>query len=302
MYTRNYLTVLMLILYPALVFSQDGQLTGDIASLVETERNFARASVERGIRSSFLEYFADDAIVFQPHPVKYKEAVREQPVPADPLAYILDWEPLFSDASADGDLGYNTGPYILTDNSPRRRPPQYGFFFSVWKRQDGSEWKVVLDVGIETNEAYTGSRVLKTGGISSVAGNSEARQQDDQDSLFDAENALRDSVRNMGIAAAYGERLNDDSRLHRNGLQPLLGQKEIIRYLAENEKLPEWKPMYADTARSGDLGYVYGSYQLHGSRADVILEQGYYARVWKRDPKRKWRIVLDTTSPLEPGQ
>jgi len=294
----------MLIIYAAYVFAQERQLPAGIESLVETEREFARTCVERGIRSSFLEYFADDAIVFQPNPVKYKETVRDLPAPADPLAYTLNWEPLFSDISAAGDLGYNTGPYILTDNSSQRRPPQHGFFFSVWKLQINGVWKVVLDVGIETNEAYTGSRELRISSAGRSTAAAADQQLDQPTILFTTEQALQESAKKNGMAEAYADYLDSNSRLHRNGVQPLLGQKPIDQYLSQQENyLPTWKPLFADIARSGDLGYVYGSYRFNRAGAqDNPLEQGYFARVWKRGPDNRWRIVMDITSPSTPEQ
>lgn len=285
------LLVLMLLLYATVAFSRDGQRSANVTSLVAAEREFARASVAFGIRRSFLQYFADDAIVFQPQPVKYKEAVGDLPPPADPLAYTLDWQPLYSDVSAAGDLGYNTGPYILTDNSPARRPPQYGFFFSVWKRQADGLWKVVLDAGIETNEAYTGPHELSTGRVSREA---SAASRSGEARLFELELALQEAVRTRGLAGAYSQYLNNDSRLHRNGMQPLQGQKAIVRYLSQYNDYPAWKPLFADIARSGDLGYVYGSYRLTGN---TDQKTGYYARVWKLGVNNRWLVVLDTTSP-----
>ena len=243
--------------------------------------------------------------MFQPQPVKYKETVKDLPAPAnsgytpaDPLAYTLDWQPLYSDVSAAGDLGYNTGPYILTDNTPARRPPQHGFFFSVWKKQPGGLWKVVLDVGIETNEAYTGPRELRTGAVSSDAATAAVDQKAGYARLFELEHDLQESARKQGMAGAYSQYMYNDSRLHRNGMQPLLGQKAIVSYLAQYDYSPAWKPMYADIASSGDLGYVYGSYQIKAAGSNVIAEKGYYARVWKRGADNKWLLVLDTTSPL----
>ena len=295
---RYILLLQMLMLYATTVLSRDSQLPADLASLVDSEREFARTSVAQGIRSSFLEYFADDAIVFQPQPVKYKEAVKDLPAPADPLAYTLDWQPLYSDISAAGDLGYNTGPYILTDNSPARRPPQYGFFFSVWKKQPDGRWQVVLDVGIETNAAYTGPRELRTGAVSGAATTTAVDRAAARAGLFEREHALQESARTQGMAGAYSSRLNNDSRLHRNGMQPMLGRKAIVRYLSQNNYSPTWKPVYADIASSGDLGYVYGSYQIQDTGSGAVLEQGYYARVWKRGADNKWLVVLDTTSPV----
>ena len=179
-----------------------------------------------------------------------------------------------------------------------RRPPQHGFFFSVWKKQAGGDWKVVLDVGIETNTAYRGPRELRTGVSAGITSPGTVNQPGEQADLFAVELALQESARTTGMASAYSRLLNGDSRLHRNGLQPLVGRKAIVQYLSQNKFIPVWKPEFANIARSGDLGYVYGSYQLTGNKPDVVLERGYYARVWKRAANNKWLMELDTTSPI----
>jgi ketosteroid isomerase-like protein len=58
------------------------------------------------------------------------------------------------------------------------------------------------------------------------------------------------------------------------------------------------EPIKADVSHSGDLGYAYGSYEVGGAKP----EKGYYARVWKRDAQGRWRIVMDVTNPIPPGQ
>jgi hypothetical protein len=63
-----------------------------LQEIVEAERAFARTCAEKGIRASFLEYFADDGIAFRPGPVRYKEAVKDSPQP-DPQLVTLAWEP-----------------------------------------------------------------------------------------------------------------------------------------------------------------------------------------------------------------
>ena len=55
--------------------------TAALSSLVQTERLFARTCGEKGIRASFVAFFAGDAIAFIPEPVKYKDAVKGLPAP-----------------------------------------------------------------------------------------------------------------------------------------------------------------------------------------------------------------------------
>lgn len=65
--------------------------------------------------------------------------------------------------------------------------------------------------------------------------------------------------------------------------------------------------MSADVARSNDLGYTYGRYELRGeggggaggTQTTAAAEKGYYVRVWKRARAGgRWKIALDTAHPL----
>jgi ketosteroid isomerase-like protein len=121
-------------------------------SLVAAERAFAAASVELGTRASFLRFFADSCVAFSPAPCIYREAVAKLPPPSDPLARTLDWEPVEADVALSGDMGYTTGPFSLTDHTREGSPVRYGFYFSVWKRQSDSTWKIIVDIGSESGD------------------------------------------------------------------------------------------------------------------------------------------------------
>jgi hypothetical protein len=51
---------------------QDQDSKAPVQSLVDAERNFARTALERGIRDSFLQFLAEDSIVFAPGPTNAK--------------------------------------------------------------------------------------------------------------------------------------------------------------------------------------------------------------------------------------
>jgi ketosteroid isomerase-like protein len=298
---RNVL-VLILSLGAVHGFAQDQQISPTLLSLFDAERAFAKRCGVVGIRASFLEFFADEAIVFRPHPVKYKEAVKDHPAPSNPLAYALEWEPIFGEVSAAGDMGYDTGPSVFTDKTAEKPTPNYGFFFSVWKKQADGNWKVVLDVGgAQTTEPYIGSREAKTApAMKKKATNAKVNVEAERANLLEAERAFLKSAQTGGMAKAFARHLSQDARVHRNGVQPILGQEAIAQFLAKSSFIPTWKPMFADVAQSGDLGYTYGSYEL--KEANTTSEKGYYARVWRRGANDQWQVVLDTTSPLPPEE
>jgi len=77
---------------------------------------------------------------------------------------------------------------------------------------------------------------------------------------------------------------------------PVAGKDALRDWLARQTMTLSGEPIKADVSRSGDLGYAYGSYELGGAQP----QKGYFARVWKRDAKGQWRIVMDTVSPLPP--
>jgi len=302
--TRNAL-VLVLIMSAASVLAQNNQISPTLSSLFAAERAFAKRCGEVGIRASFLEFFADDAIMFRPHPVNYKEAVKDRPAPPNPLAFALEWEPIFGEVSAAGDMGYDTGPSMFTDKTTEKPTPQYGFFFSVWKKQADGNWKVVLDVGgAETNEPYRGSREAKTApAMKKKAMKAKVNVEAERTNLLNAERAFLKLAQADGMVKAFSKHLNKEARLHRNGVQPLHGQEAITQFLAKTSFIPIWEPMFADVAQSGDLGYTYGSYELkETSNSNAATEKGYYVRVWKRGANEQWQVVLDTTSPLPPEQ
>ena len=123
-----------------------------LEELFDAERAFARASTERGIRASFLEYFAADGVDFRPGPGPMRECMLARPAPADPLALLLDWSPQAGAVARAGDLGFTTGPYSLRNQRDASAPARYGYFFSVWKRENGV-WRVAVDAGVSTPAA-----------------------------------------------------------------------------------------------------------------------------------------------------
>lgn len=292
--------------------AQQGGYSPALVSLVEAERAFARTSVERGIRESFLAFFADDGINFQPHPTKTREAYLKRPAPIQRPPVTLNWEPVFADVSRAGDLGYTTGPYRLADQSPEPKPTKHGYYFSIWKRQPDGAWKVALDVGIETPAPDAGKRALRFRAARAVvsaepASGANANLEQERAALLRIDRDFIGEASVRGAAKAFQAYLGEEARLHRNGIFPLTNGNAIRSFLSGKQfMLLSGLPWRADVAQSNDLGYTYGRYELKavGGAAGTpsASEKGYYVRVWKRDRAGRWKIALDTTHPLPPAQ
>jgi ketosteroid isomerase-like protein len=279
----------------------------ELRSLVEAERAFARRSLDVGWREAFLEYFADDAISFAPAPGNAKERLRQRPATPRPIPYSLDWWPVFAGISNAGDMGFTTGPSVGRDNTKPGSPPNYGYYFSVWKRQPDGTWKVALDVGTDVPELADQPSSRRRFGAAPPSrwkprrreSNPEKERQRverDREALLKLEREMFAGKEGDELVGNYGSRLARDSRLHRTGFVPFVGGDAILSHLYLRATRLSWQPAAADLAASGDLAYTYGAYELTlrgQGDADGPVERGHYAHVWQRDEDGRWWLVAD---------
>jgi ketosteroid isomerase-like protein len=281
-------------LLPLHALATDAALPPAQQELFDAERAFVRMAAEKGFRDSFYAYFADDGIAFNPHPFRVRIALAGQPSTPPPMG--ADWAPVFGDISAAGDLGWNTGPLLYAGRDGQ--PDRHGMFFSVWKRQADGSFRVVLDVGSDTPEAVVPldepphSSWRPGSAPQSAADGAAAREL-----LLAVERAFLATSAAESLGRAYGSRLADEARLHRPGVMPVVGRVALNEWANAQGAKYHGEPLFADVARSGDLGYAWGSYERIGESADA----GYYSRVWKKDSRGEWRIVMDTVSPVPAG-
>lgn len=291
--------LLFTVLFSFTVSGQEKGVSSALKSLVDAERAFAKLCVEKGIRESFLTFFADDGISFAPDPGNAKERLRKRSPLTGPSPITLNWEPIVADISQSQDFGYTTGPFTLVDNTPSKKPAQHGYYFSVWKQQSNGNWKVALDVGIATPVPQQGAKPMvfrsaKQSAVKLPRGN--VNLENELSKLLKKDVEFLNASTLDGLAKAYLRYMSDETRLHRDGLFPLTNRDSIRAYFTNATMT--WEPRQADVATSADLGYTMGSYEVKG--ADSQAEKGYYVRVWKRDDKGDWKIVLDATHPIPP--
>lgn len=56
-----------------------------------------------------------------------------------------------------------------------------------------------------------------------------------------------------------------------------------------------WKPVKAEMAASGDLGYTFGNYVLKAKdkNGKMATQYGKYATVWKKQKDGSWKVAMD---------
>jgi ketosteroid isomerase-like protein len=262
-----------------------------LQQMVQTEQAFSRMAAEQNTRDAFMQFIADDGLLFRPIAVNGKQWMREHPVPPSDKHPLLAWQPASAGMAAAGDLGFTTGPWEAKEDIKDEKPSGYGHFVTVWKRQSDGSWKFVVDLGIShpqsggpqtlwRPEDKSVPRVQTTVDVGAV-----------RKALLKLDRAYsRDSLEN-GLVNAFRLHTSPDVRIYRNGSLPIIGQSEAVALLRGDMA---WTPRGGDVSRSADLGYTYGVYDVTDTNKKVI-ERGSYLRIWKIEFGR-WRVVLDVAN------
>jgi len=144
------LLVVLFGVFAGSTFAQQ-QTSAGAALLVKLETDFARAVAEHG-HDAFLTFFAEDGVELEDGGgVTTKEAMRKQP--PWPEGTLLTWTPVKADMAESGDLGYTYGNYVFKSKDKTGKVvTNYGKYLSVWKKQPGGSWRVVVDMGNSSPE------------------------------------------------------------------------------------------------------------------------------------------------------
>ena len=278
-------------------------MSAELRALVETERSFARASQEKGMKEAFLAFAADDGVLFRRTVVNAKELWRGT-TPA-PTA-LLTWRPAFADIARAGDAGYTFGPWEFRANPADKDAAGHGHFVTFWRKQLDGKWKFELDIGIghpappagaQTVVEYPPAQPKAKGAAEAGAGSEAARA-----ALLDAERELSKDASAKGAHEALLAHADEQFRLFRPNAFPFTGKAAARDALKAQKALVTWRAEKAGASSSGDLGYTYGAYEMRETAPDAKpSEQGHFVRFWKRTDGGKWRVVLDINNPVRPA-
>jgi hypothetical protein len=76
---------------------------------------------------------------------------------------------------------------------------------------------------------------------------------------------------------------------------PVVGDKLILQWLETQPAFTAADTRFTEAARSGDLGYTWGTYMRNAARG--ANETGFYVRVWVRERNGQWKLALDVLQP-----
>lgn len=293
--------LITLSLLATLAFAQgEGGMSAELRALVETERAFARASREKGMKEAFLSFAADDGVLFRRTVVNAKE-LWQSTTPA-PTA-LLTWRPAFADIARAGDAGYTFGPWEFRTHPADKDAAGHGQFVTFWRKQQDGSWKFEADIGISHPAPPAGAQTVVGHPPAQAKGEGAAKASAEaaRAALLDAERELSKDASAKGAHEALLAHADEQVRLFRPNAFPHAGKAAAREALEAQKALVTWRAEKAGASSSGDLGYAYGAYEMRAAASDAKpSEQGHYLRIWKRPGGGKWRVVLDITNPVRP--
>jgi ketosteroid isomerase-like protein len=91
----------------------------------------------------------------------------------------------------------------------------------------------------------------------------------------------------------------DDATAFPAGKPLIAGKEELRSFYSKMFEDPSleisWKPVKADVAESGDLGYTIGTAEFRTKAKDgsPVIRPGKYLTVWKKQKDGAWKVAAD---------
>ncbi|MEO5564719.1 MAG: hypothetical protein ABIR18_14835 [Chitinophagaceae bacterium] len=253
-------------------------------AVIDAENSFAGMSKAKNTRDAFMAYLSDSTIMFD-NKNKPVEGIKLW-VNGKPDSTLLFWWPVFVGVSADGALGFSTGPWQWSKNR-ESQPAGFGYYATIWQKDKEGKWKMGVDLGISFPETEKSNPALKASPTSnaSINKNSTAKQE-----LFAIDQAYSYHLKDSSVSFVANE-FTSDGHLLRKGHKPYPNPAEFPA--AEERKGYVFSQSGGGIAGSQDLGYVYGTVMITTTKDDEkTTEDKIYLRVWKKE-SGGWKIVLD---------
>ena len=231
---------------------------------------------------------------------------------SDALALLADgvqgratfqWRPLGGGVSRDSSGGYTYG--IATVATPNGEGPptiRSDRYIAFWRRGADRSWRVIAyaDVGgpsLSASAAVPSAELPPTLALPRGRRAAAVRQVRQADSAF----ALAADLQGTGIA--FAQYVAPQGVVF-SGSEIVIGTDAVRALFDEQQRAGgtlNWRPVYADAAESGDLGFTVGEYVFtgRGATGTVVQRFGKYLTIWKKQADGEWRFVVDggNTSP-----
>lgn len=121
-----------------------------VDAIMQADRDFAAMAAEAGPEAAFAAYMdgTDGRLIRGTPDALTGEADIRASFAQWPANVLLHWEPLEGFAADSGDFGVTWGLWsIHADGDRESAPASRGTYVTVWRQDDGGNWRGLLDMG-----------------------------------------------------------------------------------------------------------------------------------------------------------
>ncbi len=113
--------------------------------------------------------------------------------------------------------------------------------------------------------------------------------------IINADLAFSEMSKQSGMKNAFIDYIDDEGILLRPDHEPVKGADAIdfLSQVNDTSYTVSWVPEGAQIAKSGDLGFTYGTYTLEGKGKTL---KGTYVNIWKKQADGTWKFVMNTSN------
>lgn len=272
---------LFLLLFSVSIFAQDLKQKEHLQQLIETEKAFAQASIDKGTKTALLEFLSKESIVF------------DKSMPVNGLDYwqkldfkgVITWQPITAEIAGSSDLGYTIGNYQSHNAAVTDKPSISGSFVTLWKKQSDNSWKVAVDMEVSHDEA-----VVNSANITEIYPTFKPYELKNRMVLAERMVFMNDHFywKNAKFSLnPFESHLAQNVRIYRKNLKPIIGKENAKGFLKKTyDKNLVYTGLKAISSNAGDLVCVYGVISGAG-------KSGTYLRIYKQEAKDVWKIVVE---------
>jgi ketosteroid isomerase-like protein len=283
---------LILFFICAAIYSQQNLL--ELNSLVANEFAFASKAKEVGVKESFLQFIADDGILFRPGPVNGKKYLSEN---KSSNAYLA-WYPTNAAVARTGDLGFTTGPWEYRKNKTDSTAIAFGNFCTVWRKQPDNSWKFVVDIGNDNDKPIRKPLPLKydTTQFKNSQRLIRGAKHEKPEELLNLDREFSSIASKTSLAQTYQKYINDKTEILRDGTSPLTGSSSIVEFVSQGRFHYKFVPAGGGISSLKDFGYTFGELIIYKDEPS-LGDQYNYLRIWQKDEKH-WALLVEVNSKL----
>jgi ketosteroid isomerase-like protein len=274
-----------------LLLATQALAASDREDVLATDAAFAARSQEAGQQTAFLEYLADDGVVFRPGPVPGKDWIGSH----EPPSGQLDWIPSAALVDCSGTLAVSTGRWEYSNDAGGE--PVAGHYLTVWRHQSEGEWRIVLDHGVDhPADLEPPVPLARAFAALETSGPSGCAPEEAAGVLPEAEAKMNRVIVRRGRTEALHRRSVAGAVVFRDDVPPAQWNE---RWPPADDVVGEGGDATSDgtiAVAGSDLAISYGSLRDRHRSGDAPADF-LYVRVW-RWTDDGWRVAIDVQTPL----